>query len=155
MADFEAKLDEAQAVMISHMRGHTSDMDAIMALSRCRRRAGDRRMRRILWVRHGTAATSAQSARWDVFQFQSYKLVNAGEGGIMITDDPELAARAIIMSGAYEQNWKKHPGLSEQLAHWQNKLPLYNLRMQNSVGGGDPSATARNGAARNAWAAQP
>ena len=36
MADFEAKLDDAAAVMISHMRGHTSDMDAIMAL--CKRR---------------------------------------------------------------------------------------------------------------------
>ena len=65
------------------------------------------------------------------FSFQSYKLVNAGEGGIMVTDDPELAARAIIMSGAYEENWKKHPGLSNSCAHWQNKLPLYNLRMQN------------------------
>ena len=31
-ADFAAKLPQAQAVMISHMRGHTSDMDAIMAL---------------------------------------------------------------------------------------------------------------------------
>jgi dTDP-4-amino-4,6-dideoxygalactose transaminase len=35
------------------------------------------------------------------------------------------------MSGAYEENWKKHPGLSNSCAHWQNKLPLYNLRMQN------------------------
>jgi dTDP-4-amino-4,6-dideoxygalactose transaminase len=49
----------------------------------------------------------------------------------MVTNDPELAARAIIMSGAYEENWKKHPGLSNSCAHWQNKLPLYNLRMQN------------------------
>ena len=32
MADFAAKLPGAQAVMISHMRGHTSDMDAIMRL---------------------------------------------------------------------------------------------------------------------------
>jgi perosamine synthetase len=49
----------------------------------------------------------------------------------MVTDDPEIAARAIIMSGAYEQNWKKHPGLQNSFGHWQNKLPLYNLRMQN------------------------
>ena len=49
----------------------------------------------------------------------------------MVTDDPEIAARAIIMSGAYESNWKKHPGLTNSCAHWQNKLPLYNLRMQN------------------------
>jgi dTDP-4-amino-4,6-dideoxygalactose transaminase len=35
------------------------------------------------------------------------------------------------MSGAYETNWTKHPGLANSCAHWQNKLPLYNLRMQN------------------------
>ena len=32
LTDFAAKLDNADAVMISHMRGHTSDMDRIMAL---------------------------------------------------------------------------------------------------------------------------
>ena len=32
MGDFAAKLPSCQAVIISHMRGHTSDMDAIMAL---------------------------------------------------------------------------------------------------------------------------
>ena len=37
MADFEAKLaDNIQAILISHMRGHTSDMDAIMALADAR-----------------------------------------------------------------------------------------------------------------------
>jgi dTDP-4-amino-4,6-dideoxygalactose transaminase len=64
------------------------------------------------------------------FSFQSYKLINAGEGGVMITDDPDLIARAIIMSGAYEHNWKKHPVLQEHFARWQNKRPLYNPRMQ-------------------------
>ena len=32
LTDFQARLDDVQAVIISHMRGHTSDMDAIMAL---------------------------------------------------------------------------------------------------------------------------
>jgi len=32
LVDFEAKLDDIAAVIISHMRGHTSDMDAIVAL---------------------------------------------------------------------------------------------------------------------------
>ncbi|MBV1902904.1 MAG: aminotransferase class I/II-fold pyridoxal phosphate-dependent enzyme, partial [Marinosulfonomonas sp.] len=37
MADFEAKLTgEIKAIIISHMRGHTSDMDAIMALADAR-----------------------------------------------------------------------------------------------------------------------
>jgi dTDP-4-amino-4,6-dideoxygalactose transaminase len=68
------------------------------------------------------------------FSFQSYKLVNGGEGGILITDDAQIAARAVIMSGAYEHNWKKHDtdaALVEALARWQNRLPLYNTRMSN------------------------
>jgi dTDP-4-amino-4,6-dideoxygalactose transaminase len=35
------------------------------------------------------------------------------------------------MSGAYEHNWKKHPGLQNSFHLWQNRLPLYNVRMQN------------------------
>ncbi len=58
-------------------------------------------------------------------------MVNAGEGGILVTDDADLVARAIIMSGAYEHNWKKHPVLHDVFARWQNKLPLYNLRLNN------------------------
>jgi dTDP-4-amino-4,6-dideoxygalactose transaminase len=65
------------------------------------------------------------------FSFQSYKMINAGEGGILITDDADLVARAIIMSGAYEHNWQKHPVLHEAFARWQNRLPLYNLRLNN------------------------
>jgi dTDP-4-amino-4,6-dideoxygalactose transaminase len=65
------------------------------------------------------------------FSFQSYKLVNGGEGGMLVTDDAEIAARAVIMSGAYEYNWKKHPGAAQHFARWQNELPLYNMRMNN------------------------
>lgn len=130
LADFAAKLPEAQAVMISHMRGHTSDMDAIMALCDA---AG---------IPVIEDAAHSLGTKWHgrnigtigkigCFSFQSYKMINAGEGGILITDDPELAARAVIMSGAYEHNWKKHPGLQNSYMLWQNKLPLYNMRLQN------------------------
>jgi len=131
MADFEARFDDTiAAVLISHMRGHTSDMDAIMALAEAR------------GVPVIEDAAHSLGTLWNgrkigtigkigCFSFQSYKLVNAGEGGIMITDDPEIAARAVIMSGAYEHNWKKHPGLQNSFHHWQNRLPLYNTRMQN------------------------
>ena len=130
IADLTAKLDDAQAVLISHMRGHTSDMDAIMAL------CDARGIPVIEDAAHSLGTTWAGRnigtiGKIGCFSFQSYKLVNAGEGGILITDDPELAARAVIMSGAYEENWKKHPGLQNSFGHWQNKLPLYNMRMQN------------------------
>jgi perosamine synthetase len=130
MEDFARKLPGADAVMISHMRGHTSDMDAIMRLCDA---AGvpviEDAAHSLGTVWNGRNIGTI--GRVGCFSFQSYKLVNAGEGGILITDDPEVAARAIIMSGAYEANWKKHPGLTNSCAHWQNKLPLYNLRMQN------------------------
>ena len=130
MGDFAAKLVGAEAVLISHMRGHTSDMDAIMALCEAREIPVIEDAAHSLGTQwHGRAIGTI--GKIGCFSFQSYKLVNAGEGGILITDDPELAARAVIMSGAYESNWKKHPGMQNSFMLWQNKLPLYNMRMQN------------------------
>ncbi|WP_439524812.1 DegT/DnrJ/EryC1/StrS family aminotransferase [Marivita sp.] len=130
IADFTAKLDNVQAVMISHMRGHTSDMDAILRL--CTERD----------IPVIEDAAHSLGTRWDgqligtlgqigCFSFQSYKMLNGGEGGILLTDDADLVARAVIMSGAYEHNWKKHAVLHDAFAKWQNKLPLYNLRLSN------------------------
>ncbi|MFN3992240.1 MAG: DegT/DnrJ/EryC1/StrS family aminotransferase [Tabrizicola flagellatus] len=130
MGDFAAKLPGADAVMISHMRGHTSDMDAIMALCDAAGVPVIEDAAHSLGTVWG-GRNIGTIGKVGCFSFQSYKLVNAGEGGILITDDPEIAAKAIIMSGAYETNWKKHPGLTNSCAHWQNRLPLYNLRMQN------------------------
>lgn len=130
MADFAAKLDGAGAVMISHMRGHTSDMDAIMALCDARNIPVIEDAAHSLGTEwHGRKIGTI--GKVGCFSFQSYKLVNAGEGGILVTDDPEIAARCVIMSGAYESNWKKHPGMQNSYMLWQNKLPLYNMRMQN------------------------
>ena len=131
MADFEAKLSgDIQAILISHMRGHTSDMDAIMAL------ADGRGVPVIEDAAHSLGTTwngrnIGTIGSLGCFSFQSYKLVNAGEGGILVTDDADLAARAVIMSGAYEHNWKKHPVLQDGFARWQNQLPLYNTRLSN------------------------
>jgi perosamine synthetase len=130
MADFETKIGGADAVLISHMRGHTSDMDAIMALAEAQG------LPVIEDAAHSLGTTwhgrnIGTIGRVGCFSFQSYKLVNAGEGGILVTDDPEVIARAVIMSGAYEHNWKKHKVVSNAFARWQNRLPLYNMRMQN------------------------
>ncbi|WP_170428835.1 DegT/DnrJ/EryC1/StrS family aminotransferase [Ruegeria arenilitoris] len=138
MDDFAARLDSVQAVIISHMRGHTSDMDAIMAL------CNEHDIPVIEDAAHSLGTTwhgqnIGTIGKVGCFSFQSYKMINAGEGGILITDDADLVARAVIMSGAYEHNWKKHKGphgdnsseLEQAFARWQNQLPLYNLRMSN------------------------
>ncbi len=136
LADFEARLgDSIAAVIISHMRGHTSDMDRIMAL------CDARGIPVIEDAAHSLGTiwngrNIGTIGRIGCFSFQSYKLVNAGEGGIMVSDDPDLIARAVIMSGAYEHNWAKHltapdPALEAEFARAQNRLPLYNLRLNN------------------------
>jgi dTDP-4-amino-4,6-dideoxygalactose transaminase len=131
LADFEAKLAAgAKAVLISHMRGHTSDMDAIMRL------CADRVVPVIEDAAHslGTLWSGRKIGtigKIGCFSFQSFKLMNAGEGGMLITEDPDIIARAIIMSGAYEHNWKKHPVAHDRFRFWQNRLPLYNMRMNN------------------------
>lgn len=140
---FEALLDDPadggiQAVIISHMRGHTSDMDAIMAL------CSTRGIPVVEDAAHSLGTTwhgknIGTIGKIGCFSFQSYKLLNAGEGGIMITDDPDILARAVIMSGAYEHNWRKHKAphgentadLETAFARHQNQLPLYNLRLGN------------------------
>lgn len=130
LVDFAAKLPGADAVIISHMRGHTSDMDAIMALC-------DTTDVPVIEDAAHSLGTTWNGAKIGTmgsvgcFSFQSYKMINAGEGGILITDDADLVARAVIMSGAYEHNWQKHPVLRDAFAVHQNRLPLYNLRMSN------------------------
>lgn len=129
--DFAEKIEQGiDAVIVSHMRGHTSDMDWIMAL--CDRKGvpvieDAAHSLGTLW----NGQKIGTMGRVGCFSFQSYKMINAGEGGILITDDADIVAQAIIMSGAYEHNWKKHPVLQDAFGAWQNKLPLYNLRLSN------------------------
>jgi dTDP-4-amino-4,6-dideoxygalactose transaminase len=139
LSDFETRLDDnISAVIISHMRGHTSDMDAIMALCEARN------IPVIEDAAHSLGTTwhgrnIGTIGKIGCFSFQSYKLINAGEGGVMVSDDANLIARAVIMSGAYEHNWKKHKApegdntgeLEAAFTRWQNLLPLYNLRLSN------------------------
>lgn len=136
MADFETRLDDGiAAVIISHMRGHTSDMDRIMTACDARGVPVIEDAAHSLGTTWG-GRNIGTIGRMGCFSFQSYKLVNAGEGGIMVSDDADLVARAVIMSGAYEHNWAKHltaadPALEAAFARWQNELPLYNMRMSN------------------------
>lgn len=128
--DFKAKLPTVDAVIISHMRGHTSDMDAIMALCEQANIPVIEDAAHSLGTKwHGKNIGTI--GKIGCFSFQSYKLLNSGEGGIMVTDDADIIARAVIMSGAYEHNWKKHPVLHAAFAKWQNQLPLYNVRLNN------------------------
>lgn len=130
LADFEGKLAQADAVIISHMRGHTSDMDAVMRLCNVRGIPVIEDAAHSLGTTWGGQKIGTLG-KIGCFSFQSYKMINAGEGGVLITNDADIVARAIIMSGAYEHTWMKHHVPVAAMERWQNKLPLYNLRLSN------------------------
>lgn len=128
MEDFLSKLSDVDAVLISHMRGHTSDMDAIMTACDA---AG---IPVVEDAAHSLGTTwngrkIGTLGKIGCFSFQSYKLLNSGEGGIMVTDDPNLMARSIMMHGSYEDKWQHHDIAPEVMDRVQDNLPMFGLRL--------------------------
>ncbi|WP_151720088.1 DegT/DnrJ/EryC1/StrS family aminotransferase [Gemmobacter serpentinus] len=98
--DLAAKADQARVLMLSHMRGHICDMAALMRL------CDARGVTVIEDCAHTMGASWAgrQSGRWGAmgcYSTQTYKHMNSGEGGLLISDDPGLMARAVLLSGSY------------------------------------------------------
>ncbi len=98
--DLAEKAGEASVLLLSHMRGHICDMDRLMAL----------REARGLTVIEDCAHTMGASWRGTpsgrhgligCYSTQTYKHMNSGEGGFLVTDDDEVMARAVILSGSY------------------------------------------------------
>ena len=90
----------ARVLMLSHMRGHLCDMDALMAI------CDANGVQVIEDCAHtmGAAWNGVPSGRHGVigcYSTQTYKHMNSGEGGVLISDDPEIMARAILLSGSY------------------------------------------------------
>jgi dTDP-4-amino-4,6-dideoxygalactose transaminase len=102
LAHLEAKAIEtgAKTLLLSHMRGHVCDMEALMAL------CDGLGITVIEDCAHTMGATwrgvpSGRHGRVGCYSMQTYKHINSGEGGFIITDDPQIAARAILLSGSY------------------------------------------------------
>lgn len=100
LEDLAAKAGQADVLLLSHMRGHICDMKRLMALcdgfgirviEDCAHTMGAA-WNGVASGRHGLAAA---------YSCQTYKHMNSGEGGLLTTDDPDLAARAVILSGSY------------------------------------------------------
>jgi dTDP-4-amino-4,6-dideoxygalactose transaminase len=66
------------------------------------------------------------------FSLQSYKHANAGEGGLLATDDPDIAAQAILYSGSY-MFYAAHAARPDEAAfeRWKHVVPNFSLRMGN------------------------
>lgn len=131
--DRKARDSGARHLLLSHMRGHIADMDAVVEICRrhditliedCAHTQGAR------WAGQPTGTFGATGC----FSFQSYKHVNAGEGGMLVTDDDDIAARAILYSGSY-MLYGQHRARPPEAAfeRWKLATPNFSLRMSNIV----------------------
>lgn len=98
--DLAAKAGQARVLLLSHMRGHLCDMDYLMQI------CNDAGITVIEDCAHTMGAAwhglvSGRHGAIGCYSCQTYKHVNAGEGGLLITDDEDFAARAILLSGSY------------------------------------------------------
>ncbi|SIN94382.1 DegT/DnrJ/EryC1/StrS family aminotransferase [Vannielia litorea] len=129
--DLAAKAGEAGVLLLSHMRGHICDMGRLMEIcdaanvtvvEDCAHTMG------ATWEgvpsgRHGAVAC---------YSTQTYKHMNSGEGGLLVTDDEDIAAKAVLLSGSYMlyERHKAAPG-AEVFARHRMEMPNISGRMDN------------------------
>ncbi|MCU4653973.1 DegT/DnrJ/EryC1/StrS family aminotransferase [Roseibacterium sp. SDUM158016] len=96
----KAETSGARVLLLSHMRGHICDMARLMSVcdaagidvvEDCAHTMGAE------W----DGVPSGRHGRVGCYSTQTYKHINSGEGGLIVSDDAELMARAIILSGSY------------------------------------------------------
>ena len=96
----KAKASNAKILLLSLMRGHIPNMQQLMTL--CNE----------LGIKVLEDCAHTMGASWNgiksgnfgqvaAFSLQTYKHMNTGEGGLVVTDDAEIAARLIMHSGSY------------------------------------------------------
>ena len=133
LSDLELKIisSKSKYLLLSHMRGHLCDMDEVVRI--CQKYS----------VSLIEDAAHAFGVKWNgkhagtfglagIYSLQSYKIINAGEGGVLVTDDPDIFWQSVFMSGSYENNYKLHSSEANELAvEYKNKLPIFNVRMNN------------------------
>lgn len=96
----KASIHSAKILLLSKMRGHMPNMDEVMRIANkfeivviedCAHSMGSR------W----RSKRSGNFGLAGCFSTQTYKHINSGEGGLIVSSDPEFIARATFLSGSY------------------------------------------------------
>lgn len=146
LEDLENKASQSGAkyFLLSHMRGHIVDMDrvseicsrlGISLIEDCAHTVGCR------WAGKYTGTFG----RAGCYSSQTYKHMNSGEGGLLVTDEEDVIAKAILFSGSYmfyERHISRPP--LEVFERYKNQIPNFSLRMSNLKGSSDPAAAGRS-----------
>ena len=126
-----AEATGARWLLLSHMRGHIADLGTVFEVC----------IELGITVIEDCAHT--MGASWDgrptgtfgkagCFSTQSFKHVNSGEGGLLVTDDEDLAARAILLSGSY-MLYEQHGARPDPEVFERHKYTTPNFSMRMSA----------------------
>ena len=129
--DLAARAWPGAVLLLSHMRGHVADMDALMTLAQAR---GIRVIEDCAHTMGGSfrGVPSGRHGLAGCYSTQTYKHLNSGEGGLVVTDDPGLMARMVLASGSY-MLFDRHPAgpPPEAYAEARWTMPNVSARMDN------------------------
>jgi dTDP-4-amino-4,6-dideoxygalactose transaminase len=129
--ELKAKTSGAGFFMLSHMRGHIADMDRIVEICK---------QYNIVLIEDcahtmGASWKGKKSGSFgDVacFSTQTYKHINSGEGGFLISSNDDIMAKAIMYSGSY-MLFERHQAAPPKAAFdsIRYETPNYSGRMDN------------------------
>jgi dTDP-4-amino-4,6-dideoxygalactose transaminase len=129
--DLATKARTVDVLLLSHMRGHLANMEALMAICDAANVTVIEDCAHTMGASWKGVASGTQG-KIGCYSCQTYKHVNSGEGGLFVTDDAEVAARAIILSGSYmlyERHLAGPP--KEAFAQIRYETPNISGRMDN------------------------
>ncbi len=121
--------DNIKAIVVVHMRGFASDMEAICEFAN---------QKGVPIIEDAVPAMGAELNGRKLGTFgiagaystQSDKSINTGEGGFIVTDDTDLFLRSVVLSGAYENRAYRHVGddpVADRVCDLS--LPIMSMRM--------------------------
>ena len=126
-----AQPEDVSFLMLSHMRGHICDMDELDSI------CGKNGITYVEDCAHTMGASwkgrkSGTHGAVACYSTQTYKHLNSGEGGLLITADDQIMARAVIHSGSY-MLYGRHEVVPDEAVFRQIRLetPNYSGRMDN------------------------
>lgn len=129
--DLAAKAEAARVLLLSHMRGHIADMDRLMDIARAAGLAVVEDCAHTMGA-HWRGTPSGRHGVIGCYSTQTYKHANSGEGGFVVTDDADLAAKMVLMSGSY-MLYDRHGAAPapEVIEAYAGDMPNISGRMDN------------------------
>lgn len=127
----KARISGASYFLLSHMRGHIADMDRVTDICNHHNITIVEDCAHTMGAKWGNQLTGT-FGKAGCFSTQTYKHINSGEGGLLVTDDEDVSAKAILYSGSY-MFYGKHiarPSL-DVFERYKKLIPNLSQRMSN------------------------